>query len=543
MIPARIQFRDSPAEVRLFDAFKTQLPDSYTVLHHVPWTLRSSGRRSIEGEADFIVVHADHGALVLEVKGGTLRYDASEARWYQTSLNRDDEHQVKDPFRQAADGVRGILQHLASWKGWRKNWGPIGFGVCFPDAAFAGPPLPATRPELVIDGTDMAEAGGLARRIREIMEWYPHDSFAQGETGKNELVRALNHDVVVEQPLGLAAEGVERQIAELSGQQYRILRLFRHKLRLAVSGPAGSGKTLLALEKGRDLARTGKKTLILCYNRPLADYLRTEIGSLPDLEVTTFHQLTSRLLEKAKIRSPGKSEFFDRAPELLLDAIAVVGGQYDAVLVDEGQVIDQNWWVPIEALLRDNEDGVLWVFYDDNQALYERPRGLPTGVDHQPLLEVWRNSRPIFDAVMGYYAGDPPECLGPDGPAVTVAPANGDPRPEVSRALHRLVTEQNVRTSDIVVLTARNASTSPLAGTVGSFVLTETPTNPRDVKLASIYRFLGLESRVVIVCDLPPREHPDFSRLMYVALSRARAVLVVVENETVSPDQVEEVPW
>jgi hypothetical protein len=46
----------------------------------------------------------------------------------------------------------------------------------------------------------------------------------------------------------------------------------------------------------------------------------------------------------------------------------------------------------IEALLWDPEEGVLWVFYDDNQALYRRPRGLPAGMDHQPLLEVWRNS-------------------------------------------------------------------------------------------------------------------------------------------------------
>jgi hypothetical protein len=36
MIPARIQFRESAAETRLFDAFRTELPESFTVLHHVP---------------------------------------------------------------------------------------------------------------------------------------------------------------------------------------------------------------------------------------------------------------------------------------------------------------------------------------------------------------------------------------------------------------------------------------------------------------------------------------------------------------------------
>ena len=84
--------------------------------------------------------------------------------------------------------------------------------------------------------------------------------------------------------------------------------------------------------------------------------------------------------------------------------------------------MDEDWWIPIEASLRDPDDGLLWVFYDDNQALYQRPRGLPPDMDTQPLTETWRSSRQIFDVVMRYYEGDELECLGPDGPEVEIVP-------------------------------------------------------------------------------------------------------------------------
>ena len=530
MVPARMQFRDSGAEERLFAKFRDELPAAFTVIHHVPWVLADRRRRSIEGEADFVLVHADLGALVLEVKGGTLRYDSENNRWHQRSAGADDEHQIKDPFRQAADGARAIVRHLESSRGWRRGWGPIGYGVCFPDAAFECEPLPAIRPELVIDGLACSEAGALETRIREVMRYFPRDAFIQGEAGAAALVKALNHDLTIRQPLGLAADDVERSILELSKQQYRILRLLRHRRRLAISGPAGSGKTVLALEHGRYLAQTGRRTLLVCYNRPLADHLRASTPAEPGLEILTFHQLCHRLLEAAGIEIPDHPAFFERAADLALEAIDVIGGQYDAILVDEGQVIDESWWIPIETLLQDADEGILWVLYDDNQALYDRPRGLPDGLEPQPLLEVWRNSRPIFEEMITHYEGEEVDCLGPDGPAVERVNANGSIRKELGRVLHRLVVDQHVRCDDIVVLTPRTAAASELIGQVGAFNVSEAPTRRNDVRLSSIYRFLGLEARAVVLCEIPPDTgRAELKRLLYVATSRARALLVVIQ--------------
>lgn len=529
MVPTKIQFRESRAEVEMFGYLRHDVSNDFTALHHVPWASPDSKRRTIEGEADFVIVHPELGALVLEVKGGTLRFNADSSLWYQTSIGKDDEHPCVNPFGQASNGARAILKFLESYKGWRRNWGPIGFGVCFPDGAFESDPTPAIRPELVIDGRHLREPGSLEKRLRDVMGWYPRNQFVQGFSGAKKLVSALNHDVAIEQPLGLRVEGVDRAISELSQQQYRIIRYLKHKKRLAISGPAGSGKTLLALERAREAARSGMATLLLTYNRPLADHLSQQTSGLDELEVCNFHQLCHRLAGKAGLALPSREdEFFAQAPSIALDALDKLGGQYDAVVVDEGQVMEDDWWVPIEASLKDPDNGLLWVFYDDNQALYQRPRGLPTGVETQPLTESWRNSRQIFDVVMRYYEGDPVDCLGPDGPEVDFVSVNGDLRRALSGVLHRLVKEQAVRVSDIVVLTPRSAAQSGVAGEIGAFRVNEAPTRPTDVRLSSIKRFLGLEAQVVIVCELPDVEHPDYRSLMYVGLSRARSLLVVL---------------
>ena len=64
--------------------------------------------------------------------------------------------------------------------------------------------------------------------------------------------------------------------------------------RLRVIGTAGSGKTQLALSVMRDAARAGRRTLYVCYNRPLADHI-ARIAP-PGCDVLTYHQLGERVM-------------------------------------------------------------------------------------------------------------------------------------------------------------------------------------------------------------------------------------------------------
>ena len=73
------------AELRVFLAFR-DLPEKYWVFYSVHWQDRLDNFRAYEGEADFIIAHPDKGVIVLEVKGGRIRYDADSGNWYSQSL-------------------------------------------------------------------------------------------------------------------------------------------------------------------------------------------------------------------------------------------------------------------------------------------------------------------------------------------------------------------------------------------------------------------------------------------------------------------------
>ena len=71
-------------------------------------------------------------------------------------------------------------------------------------------------------------------------------------------------------------------IEQLTEEQYVILDYLKRHRRAAISGSAGSGKTLVALEKAIRLYRDGFSVLFLCHNPYLANSLRLrveEVGS------------------------------------------------------------------------------------------------------------------------------------------------------------------------------------------------------------------------------------------------------------------------
>src|SRR5438270_4887438 len=86
---------ESRAELRLFEAIRDGLDDEYFAFHHVAWLAK--GREGARvGEADFVVAHPRLGAVVVEAKGGRIRYDAERGQFY--SANRTGEFEIKDPF-------------------------------------------------------------------------------------------------------------------------------------------------------------------------------------------------------------------------------------------------------------------------------------------------------------------------------------------------------------------------------------------------------------------------------------------------------------
>jgi len=168
----------------------------------------------------------------------------------------------------------------------------------------------------------------------------------------------------------------EAQLVAFIEEQYRALDSMADNHQVLFTGPAGSGKTLLALEAAQRETAVGKQGRLLCFNRFLGKHLGRAIGETPGLTVGTLHQ---ELLRLAGIRpEPDASSDFwehelpDRAIEALLDSNEE--SVSDFLIIDEIQDIARERYLDVLDLMVDGGlgKGRLLMFGDfERQVIFE----------------------------------------------------------------------------------------------------------------------------------------------------------------------------
>lgn len=541
MVPFPMLPSDSTAERRLYEGFLEQLDDAYVVYHSVDWVL-ADAKGPIQGEADFVIAHPVDGVLALEAKGGRLSYDPATRRWSQSGRSGT-HHLDEDPFHQAKDEMHSLVEILSVQPGWERWMPSYGYGVALPDGTYDAPAHPGAPAEIVIDRGDLQR---LAERVPEVMRYWRRSGRTFGAEGMDALAMALGYRVEVRTPLKLEFSDEDKKIVELTEDQAWILAFITHRRRAAVTGPAGCGKTMLAIAIAKRLATAGHRTLLTCFNKGLAEHLRASTSELPDLDVRHFHQLCVDLAAEAGLTLPEVSadtehdHFERRLPELLSEAAAKLGPRYDAIVVDEAQDFREWWWPALLALQADPDDGMLYVFADDNQNLYGGTLPLGDEAHLPPLRANLRNTKAIAEFVSIFYDGrTKPEAKGPEGrpPQILGYRDEDDLAHLLGVVLTNLVEEEHVPLEDIVVLTPSGSSKSSLRrrGVVNGFTLSET-VEPGTVLTASVHGFKGLERPVVILAELGDKHQEDLAQYLYVGGSRARNELIVLATEDVAKD-------
>lgn len=532
------------AEKKVYDALAS-LPDTYTVFYSVAWQVRDSKSGARDGEVDFIVAHPQKGILILEVKGGQIRYDASLQQWFSKD-RKDIEHNIKDPVFQARNNKGALLSKLKEIPSWDDRFITIGYLVVFPDvvanSTFLRPDLPR---QLLVDSNDLKN---IEAKIEEGFNWFFGEDKKQGVLG-NDRLRALTsflgNSFSLQTPLGIELEYHDQKIVELTEKQMQLLQFLQRHRRALIEGCAGSGKTMLALEKARQLANQGFVTLLVCFNVPLAEYLRER--SPQDVDVYHFHGLCTALAKKVGIgyRSyTSEEEFFNKIlPESLIEAIDILGTQYDAIIVDEGQDFHKEWLEILMLTLHNSEQGIFYVFYDNNQNIYRRIKDLESLLRVSPfvLTQNCRNTRAIHNVVKEFHPNsDDLVCIGPEGqsPELYFFSDLSQQEDIVRKVLDRLVNTEKIEPKYITLLTTRAPEhTAFVPGRkLGNFVFREwgdKSSRPNDIRVSSAYRFKGLENRVVILTGLEDNEVSWLNEILYVACSRARTHLIIVAHERV----------
>jgi len=261
---------DSERQVR--DRLRGALPAEYRLYPNVSWTgpLRDHGPAE-DGEADLVVVHPEHGILVLEVKSGEPARDA-QGRWWLGPNPLD-----RSPFEQAMRNQHLLVRKVVSLPGWPSVRGGdhhpephAGHGVAFPDVDLASLPrghvlLGADAPrELVLDATALETPDGARGWVERAFAYIVGDG-AHGWPLDDAGMRLVDELLAPTLELRRLVRGRiaddQADLLAASREQGFVLNRTRSR-RLEVVGPAGSGKSMLAAEKARRLAREGTLGLL-----------------------------------------------------------------------------------------------------------------------------------------------------------------------------------------------------------------------------------------------------------------------------------------
>ena len=542
----------SRAEARLYRALRDQLRAGDLVIHSAQWLYHARTGALVEGEADFTVFRPDGGFLTIEVKGGGIARDPISGKW--SSIDRQGHrHIIKDPFRQAQSERFAILDQLKGYPDWHRWPGTrilCGHAVLLPDIEDPTPLLGPGRPrEIVGVRRDLDRLEDWIADVMRFFDKYPTQPL--GPVGMLLIEQIFCRSIEVRPALAAILAQEEEVRIRLTSQQGRILRIIGGRTRAVIAGGAGTGKTLIAVEKARRLADDGKRTLLLCYNRPLADAIRLAQHGVTGLDVMSYHQLCDQriaaashesgrnVLGEAKEAFPGESLFEIQMPLALGLANEILTDRYEAVIVDEAQDFSDEYWVGVENLLRDRKNGLLYLFIDPNQTVYRRRARLPIEDEPYYLTANCRNTSFIHEAAYRYYAGertDPPELEGTPLEQLHAEQATKQAK-LIAAELGRLTRSEGVQPSDIAVLVLgrpkdeyyRLLTALPVSAGLRWAVELH---SPDVVLLDTVSRFKGLEAAVVILW-LPPLIDGEGDReLLYVGLSRGKSRLYLVGTQS-----------
>jgi hypothetical protein len=531
-------------------ALVEQLPQDCIVYHSYPW-LRADrndkdGKITLkEGEADFVVVLPELGLLVIEAKGGCIEYDQADHLWHRSSMGGS-RKEIRDPFKQARSNTHYLEEQVVrhSFPG-EKNI-PCGFGyaVVFPDCVYTGPVPPGAESSIVLSANDLPYLG---RRIPEILrKWCRRpEPRALSKQELDGILRGLSPSFQLLPVLFRRIEEQEERLFRLTEEQMRVLDYLKKHKRAAIEGVAGSGKTLLAKAQAQRFADQGLKTLLVCYNRVLADWLK---GSLPTeyedrIAVFNFHSLCNMYCRKAGIPFiPDHSESNDfwkhKAPDLFIQAIDRIAERFDAIVVDEGQDFFPDWWLPLEMINRE-EDAAFYLFYDPAQNLYVgddlsipnlgTPITLPTNCRNTAkIAKVCSRIRGIDIPVRN----DAP--VG-DEAIVRFAPSPWEQAEFCQQIVGEWLGQGRLGPSQIVIQSPRARKRCSIADVtkIRNVPITEKLDKWKEGKgvlFSTIRSFKGLEADAVLIVDVhSPRDFSHFSLAdFYVACSRAKHLLAVL---------------
>ena len=525
-IPNPFQIRS--LEDVMFEALKS-LPDSCMIFHSFRLTDVKAGILN-ESETDFIIFDRERGVLCLEAKAGAVSF--RDGRWM---YGNGTPMRSGGPFRQAAANKWKLMELIGNSRlGFLTERIKFLHGVWFPSLSserideIVMPPEADRR--IVLGSEALFDAWTCIEHLFSLN--VPAGIVTDISDGE---FRAVVREILCPKfnifpppkfDVDLKHAVFHRMLDEQSG----ILNFLTEQKSAVINGAAGTGKTMIAVEKAVRHAADGERVLFLCYNSELKKFLVLHYEN-PLIDFMTLDGYVCRLCGVSV-------SDYGRAEKKLKDFAAFDSFPYDHVIVDEGQDFGRDavenaklLHLLHDAVLADpNSKSSCYVFYDRFQVVQsDRIPGFIRNAECRLTLHKnCRNTENVCRTAMSLL----PEC----GKAEVLRGIAGkipcihfcgektyfNALDDVIGGLHRDGID------DIVILTLSTETDSIVSGSIRNGVYGE-------CRFMSCRKFKGLEADAVILVDFTELTVINDAMLFYVGASRARIrleIMTTMDNES-----------
>jgi hypothetical protein len=511
---------NSPGEELVFEALKKKLDDNWLVCHSWRWLRHPQNHltRKIQGEGDFVIFHPEAGIIVIEVKTGEIEF-REDGKYYSKGGI------IQNPEKQASDTKFEIVTRLKE-KG-LANKVYVSHAVWFPSIIWSGDYPANLSSQILFDQMDLDNPEVKLRSIAskfhpKVLDEAVVDSIEKFIAPTFKMVKTLRSSI----------KDNTTELVRLTQQQIAVYEQLGEYKCLGVRGRAGTGKTLLAINKARQLNQDKKKVLFLCFNKSLAERLKSELADT-NVDVFTFHQYAGKYL---RIYKPWRindeideGAFYDFIGDEFSEVISENEDKYECCIIDEAQDIKAEWFTEIKnafvPLLH------FYFFFDPLQIPYSRnitvnESQFDLGGLIVNLYKNMRNTRQISQAaynILGYKY-NPTKHFQPiegNNPEVVLYENVNDIEDALSVKLNHILNIEFIDRRDITILSMNAEGKSAVNSEIYGF------------KIIPFRKFKGLENDIIMIIDITFSHFydPVYERELYVAITRGRySVTLFVDN-------------